>query len=38
VRVRHSAADKGRMQHPRHFEIGNELPLAGQEPAILTPQ
>ena len=32
------ASDKRHVQHARQFEIGDELPLAGQQPAILAPQ
>jgi len=32
------AADESGVQHARQFQIGDELPLAGQQPAILAPQ
>ena len=38
ARVRDRAPDESRMQHARQFEIGDELPLAGQQPPILAPQ
>jgi hypothetical protein len=38
MRMSQRAADKGRMQHARQFEVGNELPAAGQQPAVLAPQ
>ena len=32
------AADDDRVQHARQDEIGDELPLPGQQPAVLAPQ
>ena len=37
-RVRHRAADEDGVQHARQYEIGDELPLAGQQPAVFAPQ
>jgi hypothetical protein len=36
--MRYRAADQNRVQHPRQDEIGNELPLAPQQPAVFAPQ
>ena len=36
--VRHRAAHQDRVQHARQDEIGDELPLAGQQPAVFAPQ
>jgi len=36
--VRHRAAHQKGVQHPRQDEIGDELPLARQQPAVFAPQ
>ena len=36
--MRNRAAHERRMQHARQNEIGDELPVAGQQPAVLAPQ
>ena len=35
--MRDGTPDKDRMQHPGKCEIGDELPLSGQQAAILAP-
>src|SRR5208282_6347468 len=38
MRMGDRTADKGRMQHARQFEVGDELAPAGQQPPVLAPQ
>ena len=38
ARMRYRAADQNGMQHSRQHEIGDELPLAPQQPVVFAPQ
>ena len=38
ARMRYRAAHQNGVQHARQHEVGDELPLASQQPAVLAPQ